>query len=153
MERSPYDAVGRRSLPHDPPHFIGTENAVFFITICCRPKGKNQLCHAEISETLFSSARFYQERSLWGVPLLLLMPDHLHMLATFGPDAGMEAVVRNWKRYTARHMKISWQRDFFDHRLRNDESFTDKANYILNNPVRAGFVTQSEDWPYQLSLR
>jgi putative transposase len=151
--RSPHDAIGRRALPHDPPHFIGTSDAVFFITICCRPRGENHLCYAGIAETLFGSVRFYWDRHLWGIPLLLLMPDHLHMLATFGPDASMEKVVRNWKRHTARQAGIHWQRDFFDHRLRNDESYEEKAAYILNNPVRAGLVARSEDWPYQLYLR
>src|SRR6266403_3603690 len=98
--RSPYEPVGRRALPHDPPHFIGTSDAVFFITICCETKGENQLCHMKTAETLFASARFYWERSLWGLPLFLLMPDHLHMLATFGPDASMKKVIRNWKRAT-----------------------------------------------------
>ena len=153
MERSPHDAIGRRSLPHDPPHFIGTDSAVFFITICCQPKRQNQLCYPEVAEALFTSARFYWESSLWGLPLLLLMPDHLHMLATFGRGFSMETVIRNWKRYTAGHAGIKWQRDFFDHRLRKEESFTEKANYILHNPVRAGLVARSEDWPYQLSLR
>jgi hypothetical protein len=37
---------------------------------------------------------------------------------------------------------------FFDHRLRRDESFGQKADYILHNPVRAGFVEKIEDWPY-----
>jgi putative transposase len=151
--RSPHDAVGRRALPHDPPHFIGTSDAVFFITVCCHRKGLNQLCHPPIAETIFASARFYWERGLWGLPLLLLMPDHLHMLATFGEKAGMKRVIRNWKRYLSNHACIEWQRDFFDHRLRDDESYDEKANYILNNPVRAGLVTRFEDWPYQLQLR
>jgi putative transposase len=81
------------------------------------------------------------------------MPDHVHMLATFGPDAGMERVIRNWKRYTTNHAGICWQRDFFDHRLRNDESFDEKAAYILNNPLRAGLVERYEDWPYQIQHR
>jgi putative transposase len=81
------------------------------------------------------------------------MPDHLHMLASFGPDLGMKRVIANWKRYTANHAGIHWQRDFFDHRLRNDESFDEKAAYILENPVRAGLAHRVEDWPYQLQLR
>ena len=81
------------------------------------------------------------------------MPDHAHMLATFGPDASMEKIVRSWKRHSARYASIRWQRDFFDHRLRNDESFEEKAAYILNNPIRAGLVARSEDWPYQIQLR
>jgi putative transposase len=104
---------------------------VFFITICCQQRGRNQLCHSQIAEAIFASARFYWERGLWGLPLLLVMPDHLHMLATFGQDTGMKTVIRNWKRYLSNHAGIDWQRDFFDHRLRSDESFTEKANYIL----------------------
>jgi REP-associated tyrosine transposase len=151
--RSPQDAIGRRALPHDPPHFIGTSDAVFFITICCEKRGRNQLCEAEIANEIFASARFYFERGVWGLPLLVLMPDHLHLLATFGERAGMRSVIRNWKRYLTNHVGIRWQRDFFDHRLRNDENFEAKANYILNNPVRAGLVARFEDWPYQIQLR
>jgi putative transposase len=153
MTRSPYDSIGRRALPHDPPHFIGTFGAIFFITICCQPKGTNQLCRSGIAKILFDAARSYYERHYWGVPILLLMPDHLHMLASFGSDLGMKKVIANWKRYTANHAGIRWQRDFFDHRLRNDESFDQKAAYILQNPVRARLVTRIEDWPYQLQLR
>ena len=153
MIRSPHDPIGRRALPHDPPHFIGTSNAIFFMTLCCQPKGTNHLCHSQTAKILFDATRFYQEQHYWGVPLLLLMPDHLHMLASFGPDLGMKRVIANWKRYTANHAGIHWQRDFFDHRLRNDESFGEKAAYILQNPIRAGLVDRVEEWPYQLQLR
>jgi putative transposase len=151
--RSPDDAIGRRALPHNPPHFIGTSDAVFFITICCQPKGTNQLCHAEIARTLFEAARFYQDRHQWYIYLLLLMPDHLHILASFGPDVGMQKTITSWKRYAAKTAGIRWQRDFFDHRLRNDESFDEKASYIRQNPVRARLTVHTEDWPYQIELR
>jgi putative transposase len=45
-------------------------------------------------------------------------------------------------------MKIDWQHDFFEHRLRQEESLHEKADYILANPVRAGLVKEIEDWPY-----
>jgi putative transposase len=153
MSRSPSDPIGRRALPHDPPHFIGTSDAIFFVTICCQPKGENQLCRPAIAHILFKAARFYEQRHEWYPHLLLLMPDHIHLLASFGPDAGMKNVVQRWKRYTAKHADVRWQRDFFDHRLRSEESFDEKAAYILRNPVRAGFVNKEEDWPYQLRPR
>ena len=28
------------------------------------------------------------------------------------------------------------------------ESFREKADYVLSNPVRAGLVERVEDWPY-----
>jgi len=42
-----------------------------------------------------------------------------------------------------------WQPGFFDHLLRNDESYAQKWEYVRENPVRAGLVHCSEDWPYQ----
>ncbi|MEY2539783.1 MAG: REP-associated tyrosine transposase [Verrucomicrobiota bacterium] len=152
MQNSRNDEPGRRSLPHEPPHYIGTSDAVFFLTICCRPKGVNQLCRPEVSKQLFDSVRFYYDNGKWAIPLLLLMPDHLHMLARFSAGAGMTEIVTNWKRYVAKHIGIRWQRDFFDHRLRSNESFDDKAAYILQNPIRSGLTDQNEDWPYQLQL-
>jgi len=45
-------------------------------------------------------------------------------------------------------LAIGWQLDFFEHRLRREESLREKADYILANPVRAGLVARSEDWPF-----
>lgn len=81
------------------------------------------------------------------------MPDHLHLVSSFPRDARMSEVIRNWKRLTARRHAIEWQRNFFDHRLRNDESFDLKARYIRENPVRAGLVPRAEDWPHFIDYR
>ena len=53
-----------------------------------------------------------------------------------------------WKEWTAKDLGIQWQDDFFEHRLRREESRREKADYILANPVRAKLVSRSEDWPY-----
>ena len=53
-----------------------------------------------------------------------------------------------WKKFTAHALDVEWQRDFFDHRLRNDESFDEKAAYIGENPVRARLCETAEAWPY-----
>lgn len=49
-----------------------------------------------------------------------------------------------------KHAKINWQRDFFDHRLRGDEGWREKATTSLQNPVRTGLIEKYEDWPYVL---
>jgi len=33
-----------------------------------------------------------------------------------------------------------WQEEFFDHVLRSNDSLAEKADYICQNPVRAGLV-------------
>ena len=45
--------------------------------------------------------------------------------------------------------KPHWQEGFFDHVLRSAESYSQKWDYVRMNPVRAGFVQDPHDWPYQ----
>jgi hypothetical protein len=45
-------------------------------------------------------------------------------------------------------LRVHWQEDFFEHRLRNDETARQKGDYILANPVRAGLVAKPGDWPH-----
>jgi len=37
---------------------------------------------------------------------------------------------------------------FFDHVLRNEESYEEKWHYVRENPVRAGLVKDREEWPF-----
>ena len=41
-----------------------------------------------------------------------------------------------------------WQRGFFDHVLRSEESYGQKWNYVRDNPIRAGLVANADGWPY-----
>jgi hypothetical protein len=42
-----------------------------------------------------------------------------------------------------------WQHGFFDHLLRHSESYAQKWEYVRENPVRAGLVSNSDEWPWQ----
>ena len=141
----------RKPLPHDPPFWV-RDGAVWFVTINCLPRGKNHLANDAVGYSLLESARFYHGCGRWFVHLMLLMPDHLHALPSFPPHEEMKAAVRAWKHFNAGKLKISWQRDFFDHRLRAEETFEEKAEYILMNPVRAGLAKTSGEWPYVLAF-
>src|SRR5437016_2522595 len=124
----------RKELDHSI-HFHGRFGATYFITICCQKRGVNQLCRSEAAELLFETARQYHASQQWYLKLLLLMPDHLHMLIGVSGDANLSNLVRDFKRIAARKGRIKWQRNFFDHRLRHDESETEKYEYIRQNPV------------------
>ncbi len=125
-----------------------TNGATFFITVNCVPRGQNQLAFPSAVKALTESLLVRIEKGQWWPRLVLFMPDHLHALIAFSPEQSMEKIVRDWKRYTARYAGIRWQRDFFDHRIRNEESLAEKWNYILQNPVRAALVPTPEAWPY-----
>ena len=57
----------------------------------------------------------------------------------------MSRVVGDWKKW--HHLKhgVRWQENFFDHRLRRDESLEQKALYIRRNPVVKGLCSKPED--------
>jgi len=137
----------RKILSHDVPSWAPDE-ATFFITVNCVPRGQNQLAVPEVSEALTESLIVRIEKGQWWPRLVLFMPDHLHALIAFSPDHPMEKIIRDWKRYTARSAGIHWQRNFFDHRIRNEESLAEKWDYILQNPVRAALVPTPVAWPY-----
>jgi REP element-mobilizing transposase RayT len=140
-------APERRPLPHDVPPWADY-GAVFFVTVCAVPRGRNHLCQKAVATGLWESVRHRQGAGQWWVHLFLVMPDHVHALLTFDPDFDLQPTVVAWKRYTSRQLGIPWQRDFLDHRLRGDESFEQKVDYIRHNPVRAGLVADPDEWPY-----
>ena len=138
----------RRKRPHHQVPSWVDRSAVFFVTVCALPRGSNILCQPNLAERLWRTVVFRQQLGYWWVHLLLLMPDHLHMLVSFPDNHRMDKLVSAWKRYLARQESIQWQRDFFDHRLRSQESLNQKSEYILQNPVRAGSVQAAGEWPY-----
>ncbi|HTL67601.1 MAG TPA: transposase [Lacunisphaera sp.] len=141
------DLPRRRLLDHTlPPWVKGAP--IFFITICATRRQINQFCQPTMASVILGAARRYHKLGRWHALVFLLMPDHLHALVSFPKAGSMDLVVRSWKHYLATQHRVAWQRDYFDHRLRNDESHEAKVNYIRNNPVRAGLVAKPEDWPY-----
>ena len=137
----------RTHLDHSPPSW-SPDNATYSITICTQPRGVNVLCQPETAKSILDSIIFYHQQKSWFCELALLMPDHLHALLVFPSDKPMTKTIQNWKRYTAKTLSIPWQRDFFDHRLRNEKKQTETWHYIRQNPVRAGLITHADDWPH-----
>jgi putative transposase len=64
----------------------------------------------------------------------------------------IESWITFWKRRFRRGTSADaprFQSRGFHHRLRRDENYHRKMEYVRVNPVRAGLVTKPEEWPYQ----
>ena len=138
----------RKKLPHSIVSRVA-DGSLFFITINSVPRERNQLALPSVADAIVQSLMHYQNAHKLWVHLLLLMPDHLHGLFSFSRDVSMRRLISDWKRFMARQNTIAWQRDFFDHRIRDEASLTEKWDYVLNNPVRKGLVQTPDEWPYQ----
>jgi putative transposase len=84
------------------------------------------------------------------------MPDHVHVFVSL-PSTGI--MLQKWVQalrtvigkqlLTLGFDKPHWQEGFFDHLLRNSESYSQKWEYVRMNPVRAHLSETPENWPYQ----
>ena len=117
----------------------------YFLTICVQdrhPALANEIIHQRVVAFLRESPSRY---GCWPTRYVL-MPDHLHLLVSTGPDSiSLGGWVKALKAFVG-NREFYWQASFFDHVIRSDESETDKWEYIRQNPVRAGLVARAEDW-------
>jgi hypothetical protein len=50
--------------------------------------------------------------------------------------------------YPQKHGQALWQPSYYDHVLRDDEASLPVMWHIVSNPVRAGLVSNCEDYPF-----
>jgi len=142
-------------MGHPPrvPVWIGWEKSViYFITICVADRKLVLANNAAFSAFKRAVARLRH----WKVLAAVVMPDHLHVIVA--PTRDRDAKVGNFsgalKRWIREELGASWkwQPGCFDRLMRSDESLHEKWLYLQENPVRAGLVSNSGDWPYQIGL-
>ncbi len=84
----------------------------------------------------------------WWASRYVLMPDHLHLLATPGlSPVTLGEWIKSLKACVG-NREFKWQTGFFDHVLRRSESESEKWEYIRRNPERAGLVKNADDWSF-----
>src|SRR5216110_52446 len=95
----------RKKLPHERPLWLRPEDEIFFITVCCEPRGKNQLCDPKIARAIFDSVEFRNQNHVWYARFVCLMPDHLHALISFPYERPMKQSMADWKRFLATQLE------------------------------------------------
>lgn len=82
-----------------------------------------------------------------------IMPNHVHILIL--PNADPRKITHWLKGRSARESNLIlgrtgpfWQHESYDHFVRNRKGFDRIRDYIEQNPVSAGFVSNPRDWPF-----
>ena len=134
--------------------WIYTDCPVYFLTACTHARHAT-LANARIHQAFRRFAATAPEHHVQ-VGRYVIMPDHLHLFAAFTPvSPSISEWVKGLKRALVEELKRTgarapyWQKGFFDHVLKSEESYGQKWSYVRDNPVRAGLVPRAEDWPYQ----
>ena len=148
----------RRIFKDKPPRleriFQSYDPPLYFLTICTLHK-RPVLAHSAVHASFAEYARRGAEEMRAAVGRYVIMPDHMHLFVRLGIDMKLGLWVRGLKRAISANLPrtesgdSSWQPGFFDHVVRHSESYSEKWAYVIENPVRAGLVTVSSEWPYQ----
>ena len=144
------------AYPKLPPrlHRIFGNNLLFFVTFCSHRRRKVLATDSVNAAFLEFATRAHALHSI-AVGRYVIIPDHLHLFVRGPDDFQLGRWIGTLKQHLAKVVAPTkssgpiWQRSFFDHVLRSNESYGQKWDYVRENPVRAGLVEKAEDWPYQ----
>jgi len=137
----------RGSLRNRRPEWVD-ENDPLFITLCHKRRGIHHFDNPDAWRALLASAKHAKDTDRWHPMLVLVMPDHLHIIAKIPRKPDITRMLGELKRDYSHRLPTEWQKGGFDHRLRSYEHYLEKRDYVLQNPVRAGFILKPADWPY-----
>ncbi|MBE1291607.1 MAG: transposase [Rhodobacteraceae bacterium] len=135
--------------------------ATVFFTVNLAERGGDLLVrriHA-LREAVFKT---HAERRFY-IDAWVVMPDHMHAVWTLPP--GDSDYSRRWQvikarfsrsvpkgvqrgSHVARRERAVWQRRFWEHHIRDADSYAAAIRYCHLNPVKHGYVQRAEAWPY-----
>lgn len=141
---------------HHPTHGVRINSSlptIVFLTVCTKQRDP-WLANPHVHDLLVVT---WRNATAWLVGRYVIMPDHIHLFATPGAlQLPLENWVKYWKsRFSNAHRvrEHKWQVDHWDRRMRSDDSYSEKWEYVRNNPVRHGLVKSAEEWPFQGELK
>ncbi len=107
---------------------------------------RNSTIAQEVANTLRHFDEIRYRLFAWCV-----MPNHVHVVARLFPGRNLAAVLHSWKSFSAKHANrilgthgVFWQREYYDHLIRNEEEFERAIRYVSDNPVKA----QLKNWKW-----
>jgi REP element-mobilizing transposase RayT len=110
------------------------------------------LTRPEIAAACQEAIHDRQRRGIWRMEEYVLMPNHIHLFFELLSD-DLKSAMEGFKRWTSREarrrlaLKRSlWQQDWFDRWSRSPGQDEDIAEYIRENPVKAGLAASQNDW-------
>ena len=130
---------------------VFVDSPIYFITACSVDRQPILDCES-VHDAYRTFCLNSPQHGAW-IGRYVLMPDHLHLFLSV-----VEISLSNWVKSlkntlskTLRSLGCDaphWQKGFFDHLLHSGESYSQKWDYVRENPVRAGLVERAEDWPF-----
>jgi REP element-mobilizing transposase RayT len=110
---------------------------------------------------LVASALAFFDGQRYRLDAWVVMPNHVHAVVWPMPNHSLSEILHSWKRFTSREAnKVLgrtgdpfWQRESYDHWIRNDEEHARCCRYTILNPVKAKLCAAPEAWRWSSAWR
>ncbi|HLF71855.1 MAG TPA: transposase [Dehalococcoidia bacterium] len=107
---------------------------------------------AELATHCLAALKDARSRSDGRIHAYCLMRDHLHVLIEMPTGKSLQDFAKDFKQLSGFRLKqltgsSIWQTSYYDHVIRREENLLDLANYIWQNPVKDGLVTERKEYP------
>ena len=129
------------------------EGGDYFVTFSTANRSP-LLCDEKIAKIIFHRLLELQSREILKADCCMIMPDHVHLVLSL-KKISLSEVVRRLKGITSRDINKElkrkgqfWDKQYFDHRIRRNESRAKIVRYCYENPLRKGIVKESKEWPF-----
>jgi len=141
-----------RKLPH-----LEVTGSTYFVTWSLRPEV--QPLSPQERKLVLDGCLFWHRRR-WALHTIVVMPTHVHVLATplqetAGSAVRLEDVIQSVKGYSAhainemRERKGSlWLDEYRDEMIRDGAKMEEVYNYVWQNPVRERLAESAEEYPF-----
>lgn len=130
---------------------------IYFVTIVAQDR-QAKFLDERVAIATVDSLKKLRTEFCFNLYIYCLMPEHFHGLIgpgesgrTFGGLCGAFKSLSTREYWNWYDGKL-WQRQFFDHIIRNQQDFEETLEYIRMNPVRRGLVKDPKEWPYTARL-
>jgi len=85
----------------------------------------------------------------------VIMPNHVHVIATPHGDWSLASIVHSWKSFTATKANgvlgrsgTFWAREYYDRAVRDEVHYANAVSYVEMNPVKACLCIAPEEWRF-----
>jgi REP element-mobilizing transposase RayT len=119
---------------------ISLPETSYFLTLCTENRAEGLTC-GNVAPTICAEIASLETDCHWTQRAGVLMPDHLHLFIRLTGKLSIARCVARLKAKTrlALHAQsLSWQTNFYEHRLRPADAVEDVLRYIFLNPYRGG---------------
>jgi REP element-mobilizing transposase RayT len=126
---------------------FSTPGAHYFVTVCEETRRPTL---ASAAAGILAECRRLENDNVWRLRCVSVMPDHLHLFFTLGNRLTLSQAIARFKTKTRPSLDAptAWQDNFYDRRLRPDDSLATVIRYIWMNPYVAGLISTAETWPH-----